>query len=348
MIVLYFLFICMTLYEMKILPHGVHNEQYLTKDSCNSYKGLCSILVIITHTQAWCTDDIIINSIGLYPVAIFFFISGYGLAKRYIEDPFYYKGFMMNRIIAGLAIPYFIMNIIYWCYHAINGKLWSLKEIFSAIVSDRMLVAFSWYIIAILLFYMWFWILMLLFRNKYWLLLAGIFLFYIVYEYVCLKNNMPGQWYLTIHMIIVGMVWVKYEESIIYFIRKYYLYFSTLLLALCTILYAKFNEIIEIGSHIPYFSLLFYIIVVFLFVLLLLVILQKIRIGNNISYFLGARSLEIYMVHGLIMMLTRDIVNDKIWCGVVLIFSIVVSVPLHILFNMIRKRLKIMTMNCKI
>lgn len=59
----------------------------LSKDKCNCLKGIFAIIVLIHHLKQhsgvfsdYAVPSIILQAMGYLSVAVFFFISGYGLA----------------------------------------------------------------------------------------------------------------------------------------------------------------------------------------------------------------------------------------------------------------------------
>ena len=78
----------MVLYGLKIENNtSLINNTYLSKDNCNSFRGLFALIIIIHHIAKSVSSGIILKpftQVGYLIVAVFFFYSGYGLMKKHI------------------------------------------------------------------------------------------------------------------------------------------------------------------------------------------------------------------------------------------------------------------------
>ena len=129
------------------------------------------------------------SRIGYLAVAVFFFYSGYGLMKKHISSPQYYKKFLCNRI-PTILIPYLVINVVYWLYYTGTGKVYSIKQIMIATFQNGAPIAkFSWYIIVILLFYLCFWLLMTIFKKHYDYIIVSTFVLNVLYIIACRHLN---------------------------------------------------------------------------------------------------------------------------------------------------------------
>ena len=94
------------------------NDDYTSLDVMKSLRGFAAIGVILHHIsqeQAFQERGVMsafVNA-GAYFVAIFFFCSGYGLIKSLDTKKDYLKGFIRNRIVKAIVLPFYINVIIY-------------------------------------------------------------------------------------------------------------------------------------------------------------------------------------------------------------------------------------------
>ena len=94
------------------------NDDYTSLDVMKSLRGFAAIGVILHHIsqeQAFQERHVLsafVNA-GAYFVAIFFFCSGYGLIKSLDSKKDYLKGFIKNRIVKAIVLPFYVNVIIY-------------------------------------------------------------------------------------------------------------------------------------------------------------------------------------------------------------------------------------------
>ena len=99
---------------------GEFHDDYASLEVMKSLRGFAAIGVIIHHIsqeEVFKQQKVLtpfVNA-GAFFVAIFFFCSGYGLIKSLDTKENYLKGFVKNRIVKSIILPFYI-NILYrWC-----------------------------------------------------------------------------------------------------------------------------------------------------------------------------------------------------------------------------------------
>lgn len=336
----------MIIWKIEIIkPFKNFNEEYLSLKSTKVLKGIFSIVVVFHHLAQRTTGGILFHKftqIGYFATGIFFFISGYALQKKYMADSNYEKGFLKKRF-PTVFIPYLIMYIIYWLENALVGHMFTLKEMLRLLLKGEPIVAFSWYVITILIFYIIFYILMKWSKRSNTKMIIGMISYYVIWVLLCRYLNYGKYWYNSSHLLVLGVIYAITEKRILPFIQRCYralLPLSIFIFSIC-LKYeselAKFFNVRGIKFLIPLVSVTF-------FALAVLLLLMKFRIGNKLLNILGEISFEIYLAQGLWFLLLR---NNKIWIHNSIIFSILivigtifVSYFLHLFFKYILKKYK--------
>ena len=307
-----------------------NKSDYLSKDKCLALRGILSIFIVIHHL----TDNLLYEGflfyqfrrVGYFIVAIFFFLSGYGLMLSYLKKGRnYFKGYWKNRI-GYLFIVYFLTAVLYTAYHNIFIKSGITLETFiKSFYNSETIVSSSWYIIVQLLFYILFWIAFCkLDKSKVKLGLLIISILVIAIMFAFHLGGYPTYWYLSDIAFIIGIAYAFYKERIDILLKNHYwivLSASALLFALIYVLPTGLS-IIGIKT-----GLLVYIlsrnITTAVFAVFIAVLFYRFDIKGKIWRFLGGISLEIYLLHGLvIMIIDRFTDNDTLKMILVVIITV--------------------------
>lgn len=254
--------------------------------------------------------------------------------KKHISSPQYYKKFLCNRI-PTILIPYLVINVVYWLYYTGTGKVYSIKQIMIATFQNGAPIAkFSWYIIVILLFYLCFWLLMTIFKKHYDYIIVSTFVLNVLYIIACRHLNYGIHWYSSVFTLCVGMIWAYKEADILKLFEKHFL-ISTISVVLCWMICYQSAVSIRI-SVLP---IIFQNLSASLFSVIIVLFSMKFSVRSKVAHILGKLSLELYMVQGLSIMLTRSskfyIENELLWCVVVLLLSILLASVFHFIFKKI-------------
>lgn len=124
----------------------------LSKERCDLLKTLFPFLIIIGHC-AFFQKNVFFNDVrwsGPYIVAIFFFISGYGLEYKYRHNQMNIE-YLRNKTKSILLPVIFPLTI----YAMLSCNSWeSFKDICEdAISSGNLILPYSWFVIVILFLY---------------------------------------------------------------------------------------------------------------------------------------------------------------------------------------------------
>ena len=314
-------------------------SDYLSMETTRVLKGIFALLILIHHLAFNVTGSTplwLLHNVGFIAVSVFFFISGYGMTKQFLQNPTYKQGFLKKRF-AAVLIPYLMYTLLYWVYAALFGTIYSPLRVLGAIAAGSPIVANSWYIICILVFYPVFYLLMALGKKHKALMVFGALAFWVVYELVCYNLGFGPWWFNSFHIIILGMVWALYEKQILAYVKPRY---SVLMIGM-VVLFAEvwyfrdaYINAVKGENPFPYFKLV--IAVVFTVAVILLQL--KFRFGNRILRFFGDYCLDVYLCQGMVLSFFRTgiftIWNDALY----FLVCILVTSALAVLMNKANKR----------
>ena len=262
------------------------------------------------------------NHIGYASVGFFFFLSGFGLMKQYLKREDYRSSFLKKRV-GRIVIPYILFNMIYWLYYSANNDVISFFEAVRMILSGEPLVLYSWYILEIFVLYLLFFLFMFLDRGKRLpmiicniVLYLALLLYYKHYDYLSF-------WYDSTHMLVIGIIWASYEERLTQLLYRYWY----LCLALSVL-----------GIIISFGNVKMYYLLEMSFMLLILVVFCFFQFKNAVLIFLGRISMEIYLIHGLIIRFVRYYIcfdEGPIDMVIIIFLSILSAYVLNILIKKI-------------
>lgn len=223
-------------------------------------------------------------------VAIFFFMSGYGLiyslktkGRRYLDD-------FLQRKLLRIVLPFALWSILYTVVMGgVNYSVESWKINYPFLPT-------GWFVISIIIYYVAFYISAKISKTP-GMVLVLLAIFTLAYIYLMRRYNWYDYWWVTTLGINSGMVIAYYEEQMNRILEKYrklivtILFFTWIVTVILDILIG--NRILNwpIASLIRYFftGMLFWII------------MKSIRIPeNSIIDKFGTISYEIYIVQGAI------------------------------------------------
>lgn len=343
------LFISLLFIGCKLFKKGEWNEEFLSLEQTKMIKGFCTVGIVLHHCSqrtaaAWLPSIYIIHGldffvdIGYLFVAVYLFFSGYGLYKSYKNKDNYFKHYFLKRFVP-LLLALFFSELIYYLYH-------------------HVLSTYTWYVYAILICYALFYIGFKFIKNEHVSLLIVLFGI-ILYSIYCANHELGGWWYNTIGLFYIGLVFGKYETSIVEIFKKGYvplLLFSVSLTFVCRYYGLYYEQAVYSVYKKEIVDLYNLLIIVFRFfagigfTLLLLLISLKIRFNNKVLLFYESISLEFYLIQGLFAhmfsFLYFDtfkplyyIKNIPLYTIVVLVCSTISGLVLHIVDSKISKTL---------
>lgn len=187
------------------------NDDVLSVNNINIIKGIAILGVFVGHCSKEFTGLLLYKifcSIGLFSVAIFFFVSGYGLMYGLMHKNHYEKGYVRHRILP-IVVCYLLVCVFYWVTKGFEPV--KLLDVFLCGY-----IPFSWYILSILALYLIFYLCILVTKNPVCVIVgvsimlsAFITLTYLI-DYKWSYTNLGGWQMVT---FVIGMISMHYKEG---------------------------------------------------------------------------------------------------------------------------------------
>ena len=217
---------------------------YLSNKSTKSLKGLLALLIIFHHiSQKVTTGENFSNFeyMGRYIVALFFFLSGYGLYFQYSNNANYMKNFLRKRLVR-IFIPFYVFIVIYVIYRATLGEVINVDFFLSFWKDHNNIIYNGWFINSIIVLYVIFYISFVRNNSKtsfYTLtVLTLVYIFWKVYQD-------HGDWeYVSMMAFLLGIFWMKNRVSIDKIIEKNY-FISLVLFSVLMYIFRHYEVIME-------------------------------------------------------------------------------------------------------
>lgn len=285
-----------------------NKNDYLTKIVCDCLKGYFALFIIIHHVYQFTGIFVgtklekIFAHLGYWSVAVFIFITGYGLYESYKnKGDEYIKGFVLSRIVPFYC-TYCIYAVLYIIYDLCFGIKHSLSEYIKTFTHGSTIISFGWYLQLSLLIYIVFY---LIFRLIKMSKIRSLFLlvFVVAYLFFYYLNGMAVNLYTPLVFFLFGIICSRYKEFFKKVLDKLHILIFILSVVILVLTYRTINwyeylmpdYIVPIAYIIFGMSFLMFVITVVRFV----VKYAGFLIVNPISKFLGMISLEIYVFQGM-------------------------------------------------
>ena len=321
------------------------NVDYLSNKSTKSLKGLLALFIIFHHVSQKITTGANFSNfeyMGRYIVALFFFLSGYGLYFQYSNDATYMENFLRKRL-TRIFIPFFVFIVIYVIYRASLGEVVNVDFFLSFWRDHSNIIYNGWFINSIIVLYVIFYVSFKKKDSK--IAIFKLVFFTLVYIFWKVYQN-HGDWeYVSIMAFFLGVFWMKDRSLIDKFIEKNYFVFLVLFSILMYVFrrYEVIMKNIGITNKYVYYGIVGNLCTM-IFVVYFLLLTNKLNFSNKYLDLLGDISFEIYMIHGLVMhylgkFFVSSAVNDVIYTIVVLLVSIVFAYCIKKLIIIFEKKL---------
>lgn len=307
--------------------------------SMNCMKGIFAVMILLFHLSQRINGGVlfsVIGDTGYLSVAIFFFISGYGMYTRVLQTGGgYCKGIISHRI-PKVLLPWIIATLIYALYWFVEGGVNRIIQICSNHKNGYLLITNSWFVIAIVVFYLIFFLAFNKCKENFRLGIRKSFMGVLVYILLAYSIGLGGWWFYSSFAFILGMVWKEREKDINSFIERKWVMFLIGWLGLFVLGYAiRLVNSRAMHSPVVYDGAL--LIASAAFAGIIFAFLKKVTVNNCLWKFLGNISFEIYLLHELVYNILRNenlgiyISNDFLYVSL----TILISIGCAYLFNSI-------------
>lgn len=169
-IIVYGAWIALLLVGSRRAKLGAFNQDFMSLEATKNLQGLAALGVICHHLsqppQNGGPMDALgqmqfFREIGFWFVAIFFFVSGYGLLKSLDTKPGYLNGFLRRRCLP-IVVCFYVMNAFYIAWHLLLGTNMTASEWICKITGVALLNDNAWFVPVILVQYLAFYV---IFKN---------------------------------------------------------------------------------------------------------------------------------------------------------------------------------------
>lgn len=284
------------------------DNNYLDFSNTKSLRGFLALLIIVHHFSGYFTSFSCLtffNHIGYIIVALFFFLSGYGLYYGVKNKSNYLNSFLEKRL-SSILLPFWFVNTVYLFVFLIMGEDISAVHYGLSYIGFFSIMQGSWYIWDQLIFYIVFYSVFKILKNssfiKQFLAFNVVFFTVLVVLYVVTKDDLYIRSSLAFPM---GIFWCKYRKNIELFIRKNFV--KKIIMVFVVLIVSMFVKFIGEIKGIEIVSLLGNVSSSSVFVIFALFIFQKVSFKNSILNFFGGISLEMFMIHPLFLKLFSKI-----------------------------------------
>ena len=309
----------------------------LSKQNTDCLEGIFAVIVLIHHlhqhsqmVQGWLAIGF--QLLGFLSVAVFFFLSGYGLQLSYNKKgDVYIRHFPRQRlapyylIIISLIIIYSMFKLL------LNGAIDLSLLIKSFFFSDTV-ISNGWYLQVQLMFYVAFFLIWRLIKDDTGKL-GFLFGFVCLYIVLCIVFDVSSTRYNSVLPFALGIFAANSIEKIddLLSSRKNSIIFCSLSFLAFFLLFGLYYIFDGVMKYIvQIFVAVFFVCVVFSFI-------QFIPINNVLTRFLGKISLEIYVLQGLFLNLFHSsfiyVDNKYLYVALVTLCTILTAVAVSPLYK---------------
>lgn len=318
MLYIYIVFICfISLWGIRFTTEG----DYLSKERCNSIKGIFILLIFLTHSIQYIRasgygflgidniTQVILKFTGQLVVVMFLFYSGYGVAvqiKRKGEQ--YVQQMPQHRILKTLlnfdiAVCFFILLAL------LLSRPLRIDQVLLSFLAWDSVGNSNWYIFIILLCYIFTY-----FANRVssryagWLILGVSIVAMLVLS--CVKGTW---WYDTILAYPAGYIYANYRQQVESILKRYY--FALFFIFVCIFLF--------IHGHGPYLRGLRPNLMAVAFALIVVMLTMKVHIGNSWLQWFGTNLFPLYIYQRLPMFALKATMGDDFLSHYPIIYLII-------------------------
>ena len=374
MYLVYFFLGLLLFFGARGVPKGAWNEEFTSLKQTKALLGIMALGVAFHHLAQktcapWLPYRYIVKGLdfflplGYLFVAVFLFCSGLGLYKSLHTKPDYLKFFFRRRVLPVIA-AFYLSEWIFTAVRLLTGEKMDAVKILWNLSGLHMANEYSWYVIVIPFFYLVFWAAFRSCRREgtavFW-----VFLFTLAYTVLgALIDHqsdwwMRGEWwYNSIILFPLGLLFAKYEQPVVRFIKKGYWFWLLFFAVAAFLLFFLSDDLVSFrwgyyGEHgaalkVPHrlMSAGIQWLSCTAFVAFLFLLLMKVKLGNKALAWIGGMSLEFYLMHGLFVQLFGyqflDSPRSLYYIRNVPLYTLAVlacSVPASWLFGVLRKSL---------
>ena len=336
------------------------NEDFFSLEQTKVWQGFFAVCIMLHHAgqktcapwlQKWYIRpglDFFVP-IGYFLVAFFLLCSGYGLYVSWKRKPDYLKGFFRRRVLP-LILTFYVVEWLFVAVRLLLGEKMDAMQLVYYLTGLKTANQNSWFVLALPIFYMMFWVCFRFLKSE-GAAMTGVFTLILCYVLLgCSLDHldkdmwMCGEWwYNTAVFFPLGLLFGKFKNAIVRGVKQCWLPVMLLSVLMGVMLY--FGAELVQGNlsyycewvKVPAERLLRRFMCVLsqngaalMFVIFTVLLGLKVKIGNGVLRFMGAITLEFYLVHGLFVELFGfnffDRVDSLVYIKNVPLYTLAVAV----------------------
>ncbi|MBR5966645.1 MAG: acyltransferase family protein [Treponema sp.] len=161
-IIVYGAWLALLLVGSRRAPKGSFHQDFMSLEATKNLQGFAALGVICHHLSqppqnGGPMDALgqmqLFREIGFCFVAVFFFVSGYGLLKSLESKPNYLDKFARRRILP-IVVCFYVMNLFYIAFHLALGTKMPVSEWICKITGVALLNDNAWFVPVIIVMYL--------------------------------------------------------------------------------------------------------------------------------------------------------------------------------------------------
>jgi len=187
-----------------LYPNSNSESETFTLDKTKLLKAILPFLILIHHL--WIFDDF--KQVGIYVVAMFFFISGYGLQckrdKKQIN--FHALYISLQKLLIPLIIPSIVYILLLYYY-----KDYSITQILEKIKNYQIILPYTWFIVTLILLYILYYSLSTFIQTNYFFI-STILIGILCIGFIAYKLKYPSTYYQANLAFVGGCLYKEIEQ----------------------------------------------------------------------------------------------------------------------------------------
>ena len=292
--------VCILLAGAKGKKPELSENDFMLPDNMLPIRGAMAMIVLLHHFSGYYEPAYFLipfQHVGYLLVAMFFFLSGYGVCVGFLQRPGYLQNFWKKRFIS-LYLPYLVSILIYGAVDSfVYQKGTFFARIIPSLVGIHSISPLGWYVGALLLMYAVFYASAMQ-GDQRMRKLVFVGLFGAVYMGLWLLP-IDEWWTRSLIGFPIGVIYCSRRAEISqYYQAKRIPLLGLAIVCLLTGMGAKlYGEI----QGMPLIKLIGNMVSCAAFVVLACDCLSRVRFGNALLRIMGGVSLEIYLYHRMVL-----------------------------------------------
>lgn len=332
--ILLLFFILIILCSTRWYKIGDFNDDYLSMDNTGKLRGIMAITIILHHISEKTTGAILFPQlvhVGYMIVAIFFFLSGYGLMLQYMKKGVgYLHGFWKSRVLY-LLLVYAWITALYIIYRVFVLGNSDMDFVIHSFYDGNPIATNSWYIVVQLAFYAIFWFSFKPLGGAIPKRIVVVTVLTALLSLLLWAVDYPSIWYLSNFAFPLGLLYAYKKEKLFSYCTRRYIFVITALL-------------LTFGISCTISSVFATMFVACSVTMIVVVLMMKFRLVGKLWSWIGGLSLEIYLLHAIPMTFFRSkfiyIENDVCWTLCIVLTSIALAFGSKYINSYIHSQLK--------